>query len=190
MVEEGFGAVETLPRCWMAWAVTAIWPLIFLTGANLGLGASRIQCSPFQGWVCKLAAPDEAFITSKVFPRWNISHPLGSDFDGGTIAFLSSDQCFTAIAQLVKRVNGFEKYKKWAKLDPCFSFNKPTKQEILHFLGWSWPKFCPKKISSHCWKENFAKIMVNVQKSLKGGSVQADFLYGENIDHAEKKPSK
>ena len=27
-------------------------------------------------------------------------------------------------AQLVKRVNGFEKYKKWAKLDPCFSFNK------------------------------------------------------------------
>ena len=32
---------------------------------------------------------------------------------------------------------GFEKYKKWAKLDPCFSFNKPTKQEILHFLGWS-----------------------------------------------------
>ena len=32
MVEEGFGAVETLPRCWMAWAVTAIWPLIFLTG--------------------------------------------------------------------------------------------------------------------------------------------------------------
>ena len=32
--------------------------------------------------------------------------------------------------------------------------------------------------------------MVNVQKSLKGGSVKADFLYGENIDHAEKKPSK
>ena len=24
-------------------------------------------------------------------------------------------------AQLVKRVNGFEKYKKWAKLDFCFS---------------------------------------------------------------------
>ena len=32
--------------------------------------------------------------------------------------------------------------------------------------------------------------MVNVQESLKGGSVQADFLYGENIDHAEKKTSK
>ena len=28
---------------------------------------------------------------------------------------------------------GFEKYKKWAKLGPCFSFNKPTKQEIFLF---------------------------------------------------------
>jgi len=35
MVEEGFGAVETLPQCWMAWAVTAIWPLIFLTGLSV-----------------------------------------------------------------------------------------------------------------------------------------------------------
>lgn len=35
MVEEGFGAVETLPRCWMAWAVSAIWPLIFLTGLSV-----------------------------------------------------------------------------------------------------------------------------------------------------------
>ena len=45
-------------------------------------------------------------------------------------------------------------------------------------------------MSSHCWKENFAKIMVNVQKRLKGGSVKADFLHDENIDHAEKKSSK
>ena len=29
--------------------------------------------------------------------------------------------------------------------------------------------------------------MVNVQKSLKGASSRADFWYGENIDHAEKK---
>ena len=29
--------------------------------------------------------------------------------------------------------------------------------------------------------------MVNVQKSLKGASSQADFWHGENIDHAEKK---
>ena len=29
--------------------------------------------------------------------------------------------------------------------------------------------------------------MVNVQKRLKGGSVDADFWHGENIDHVEKK---
>ena len=43
MVEEGFGAVETLPRCWMAWAVTAIWPLIFLTGET---GVLPSPCFP------------------------------------------------------------------------------------------------------------------------------------------------
>ena len=25
-------------------------------------------------------------------------------------------------------------YKKWAQVDTCFSFNKPTKQDILYFL--------------------------------------------------------
>ena len=93
-------------------------------------------------------------------------------------------------AQLVKRVNGFEKYKKWAKLDPCFSFNKPTKQEILHFLGWSRPKFCTKKYSTQFFKQFLAKIKANVQKRLKGASVEADFWYGENIEHVEKKSSK
>ena len=81
---------------------------------------------------------------------------------------------------------GFEKYKKWAKLNPCFSFNKPTKEEILHFLGWARPKFCTKLFSSHCRKERFAKIMVNVQKRLKG----AHFWHGENLKHVEKKSSK
>ena len=32
-----------------------------------------------------------------------------------------------------------------------------------------------------------AKIMVNVQKRLNGASAEADFWYGENIDHDEKK---
>ena len=91
------------------------------------------------------------------------------------------------IAQLVKRVNGFEKYKKWAILDHCFSFNKPTKQEILHFLGWLRPKFCTKLFPPHFLKTSLAKIEANVQKSLKGGSVKADFLHGEKIDRAEKK---
>ena len=30
---------------------------------------------------------------------------------------------------------GFEKYKKWTKVNTCFSFNKPTKQDIFHFLA-------------------------------------------------------
>ena len=80
-------------------------------------------------------------------------------------------------AQLVKRVNGFEKYKKWAKVHPCFSFNKPTKQNFLHFLGWSRPKFCTKLFSPDCWKESFAKIMVNVQKRLKGASAEANLAW-------------
>ena len=35
-------------------------------------------------------------------------------------------------------------YKKWAKVDTCFSFNKPPKQEILHFLDGFDPDFVPK----------------------------------------------
>ena len=31
------------------------------------------------------------------------------------------------------------------------------------------------------------KITVNVQKRVKGASVEADFLHGENIDHEKKK---
>ena len=46
---------------------------------------------------------------------------------------LVSEVCQILIAQLVKRVNGLEKYKKWAKLDPCFSFNKPTNKKIYIF---------------------------------------------------------
>ena len=44
--------------------------------------------------------------------------------------------------------------------------------------------------SPHCWKESFAKIMVNVQKRLKGASAEANFWHGENIEHVEKKSSK
>ena len=42
-------------------------------------------------------------------------------------------------------------------------------------------------MSPHFLKISLAKINAIVQKSLKGGSVKADFLHGENIDHAEKK---
>ena len=36
-------------------------------------------------------------------------------------------------------------------------------------------------------KTNLAKIKANVKKRLKSASFGADFLYDENIDHAEKK---
>ena len=40
-------------------------------------------------------------------------------------------------------------------------------------------------------KANVGKIMVNIQKMLKGVSMEADFWHGENIDPAEKKaPNK
>ena len=38
--------------------------------------------------------------------------------------------------------------------------------------------------------ENLAKIKVNVQKSLKRGSEEAEFLHGENMDQPENKSSK
>ena len=34
------------------------------------------------------------------------------------------------------------------------------------------------------------KIMVNVQKRLKGASAEADFWYGKNMDHVYKKNLK
>ena len=35
-----------------------------------------------------------------------------------------------------------------------------------------------------------AKMMINVQERLKGASAEADFWYGENIDHFERKKLK
>ena len=85
---------------------------------------------------------------------------------------------------------GFLNVQKSPKVNGCFSLKELPNLTILHFLWRLWPKFCAKKISQLFQKANMAKIMVNVQKRLKGASVQADFLHGENIDHAEKKSSK
>ena len=46
------------------------------------------------------------------------------------------------------------------------------------------------KISQLFQIANMAKIMVNVQKRLNGASAEADFWYGDNLDHVEKKSSK
>ena len=73
------------------------------------------------------------------------------------IQIAKKKETFNAIiAQLVKRVNGFEKYKKWAKLDPCFSFNKPTKQDILYFLKCLGAKFCTQK-NHHIFENKFVQ---------------------------------
>ena len=72
----------------------------------------------------------------------------------------------------------FEKYKKWTKVNTCFSFNIPTEQDILHFLGWlliTTQILLPKKFIT-----NIDKIVFNVQKMLKGASGKADFWHGEN----------
>ena len=116
------------------------------------MSQQMIKWSPFQGWVCKLAAPEEASITSKVFPRSNISHPPGSHFDNETIAFLSSDQSFTAI-----------------KTDGCMAIGQPNienqfngdgflaqiaEQSINHFFFCCWSSsYFLKLDSSFCFSE-------------------------------------
>ena len=53
----------------------------------------------------------------------------------------------------LRRSMEFEKYKKWAKVDTCFSLIKPTKQEILHFVRPLWPIFCNQKKSHRMLKK-------------------------------------
>ena len=69
------------------------------------------------------------------------------------------------------------------------SKNTPKLKEMIF-----WPEYDPDLVPSFITfsdqKTNMAKIMVNVQKRLNGASVRADFLYGENIDHVEKKSYK
>ena len=99
-----------------------------------GMQETRINFKPFQR---ELFSPATT-TNEKVFWGQNISlcislsarawsqdHPMSS--------------CFISETQQIQHYRlrgsmGFEKYKKWTKVDTCFSFNKPTKQDILHFL--------------------------------------------------------
>ena len=69
-----------------------------------------------------------------------------------------------------------------------------SESRYLELFFSAWSIFSPCKSASAeppfnpFW--SLAKIKANVQKSLKGGSVKANFLHDENIDHAEKKSSK
>ena len=85
---------------------------------------------------------------------------------------------------------GFENYKKWTKVDTCFSFNKPTKQTKNALLERIQTQILHQKIYITFLYESLAKIKVNVQKSLKRVSEGAEFLHGENMDHPQNKNSK
>ena len=84
---------------------------------------------------------------------------------------------------------GFEKCKKWTKVDTCFSFDKPTKWYLLRVLSWLWTISCAEK-SEYVNIAYLAKITANVQKNLKFASFGADFLYDEIIDYTKKKKLK
>ena len=130
-----------------------------------------------------------------LLPCWLIFSSDSSSFsDEGLLYIGSSSHNFrfllSPLHYWLRRSMEFEKYKKWAKVETCFSLIKPTKQDFLHFSRWSWPKFWPEIFLPFFLKISLAKIMVNVQERVNGGSVKNDFWYTEYIDHAEKKSSK
>ena len=88
---------------------------------------------------------------------------------------------------MVKTVNGVSKVQKVAKSRHLFLIQlSPPKNEINFFVK-SMIQILYQKKSWFFQKANIAKMMVNVQKRLKGASVKADFWHGEYIDHADKK---
>ena len=65
----------------------------------------------------------------------------------------------------------------------------PRLKEMI-FLPEYDSNFVPTKFIQLFQKANMARIMANVQKRLNGASAEADFWYGENQDHVEKKSSE
>ena len=80
---------------------------------------------------------------------------------------------------------GFEKYKKWTKVDTCFSFNKTHQTRNFALFEMVMTQILHQKYSPHFLKTSLAKIKANVQKRLRGASAEADFLHGER-----KKPCR
>ena len=81
-------------------------------------------------------------------------------------------------------------YKKWAKVDSCFSFKKTHQVIFAACFELFMTHILRRKKSDDVDTAFLAKITANVQKRLKSVSFGADFLYDENIDHTEKKSSK
>ena len=82
------------------------------------------------------------------------------------------------------------KLKRWTEVGTCFSFNKTHNTRILAFFEMFITQILHTKNSPHFLKTSLAKIKADVQKSLKEGSVKADFLHGEKINYAEKTSSQ
>ena len=44
IIDKNIQILDTIPKCWMAWAISAIWPFIFLLGKSVDIS----QCSVYQ----------------------------------------------------------------------------------------------------------------------------------------------
>ena len=80
--------------------------------------------------------------------------------------------------------------KKWTKVDACFSVKKTPLSRRKLFVDQNMTQILYQKSFITFSESKYGKIMVNVQKRLKGASAEAGFWYGENIDHVKKKNSK
>ena len=85
---------------------------------------------------------------------------------------------------------GFLNAQKKSKSKRLFLTQGTPKYDNFALFVKIMTQICTKKISQLFQIANMAKIMVNVQKRLKGASVRAEFLFDENIDHAGEKTSK
>ena len=37
IIDKNIQILDTIPKCWMAWAISAIWPFIFLLGKSVNM---------------------------------------------------------------------------------------------------------------------------------------------------------
>ena len=80
-------------------------------------------------------------------------------------------------------------YKKWAKVDSCFSFKINHQVIFAACFELFMTHILRRKKSDEVDTAFLDKITANVPKRLKTVSFGANFLYDENIDHIGKKSS-
>ena len=42
IIDKNIQILDTIPKCWMAWAISAIWPFIFLLGKSVNIYQSSV----------------------------------------------------------------------------------------------------------------------------------------------------